>query len=207
MENDFQPPRNVALLAAVFEGGLVVVAIGLGWLVGQAPLETFRWAWTDAALAAAATLPLLLLLWLCLRCPIRPFRQLVRVVDELLVPMFRGCRLLELAVVSLLAGVGEEMLFRGVIQAEIADWVGPGAGQWVALAVAAVLFGLAHAITLTYALLTGLVGLYLGWLWIETGNLLVPIFVHATYDFIALTYLVKFRQPPARKTSTTTSAI
>ena len=67
MDNDFQappgddssPPRHFALLAGVFEGGLVVVAVGLGWLVGQDPLESLRWSAADAAWGAVATVPLL----------------------------------------------------------------------------------------------------------------------------------------------------
>jgi hypothetical protein len=64
---------------------------------------------------------------------------------------------------------------------------------WIGLAVAALLFGLAHFITPTYAVLAGTMGLYLGWLWIDTGNLLVPITAHAVYDFLALAYLAKIR--------------
>jgi len=191
--NDFAPPRNFALLAATFEAALVVVAVALGWLTGQRPLESFAWTLPDAGWGVLATLPPLALLWLCLKCPIRPFTELVRVVDELLVPLFRGCRLPELAVISVLAGLGEEMLFRGVIQKGIADWIQGQLGVWVGLAAAAILFGLLHRITLTYALLAGLIGLYLGSIWLLTENLLVPITAHAAYDFLALAYLVKVR--------------
>ena len=44
-------------------------------------------------------------------------------------------------------------------------------------------------------MLAGLFGLYLGALWLLTGNLLVAIAAHAVYDFFALLYLVRF-QPP-----------
>ena len=82
-----------------------------------------------------------------------------------------------------------------LIQEAAAGWVGGSWGVWVGLAVASVLFGLAHAITVSYVLLAALMGLYLGWLWIATGNLLVPIMAHAGYDFLALVYLVKIRRP------------
>jgi uncharacterized protein len=45
----------------------------------------------------------------------------------------------------------------------------------------------------SYAMLAGVIGLYLGWLWMATGELLLPIAVHALYDFLALVYLVKIR--------------
>ena len=195
--NDNHSPPHFGLLAAAFEGALVVVALGLGWLVGQKPLETFRFSPIDAGWGALATLPPLALLWLCLKCPLRPVKDLVRVVDELLVPLFRGCGVFELAVISALAGLGEEMLFRGVIQQGVAEWFSGQGGVWIGLAVAAILFGLAHHITTTYALLAGLIGLYLGAVWLITDNLLVPITAHALYDFLALVYLVKIRRVAA----------
>ncbi len=196
MDDDSLSPREFALLAAAFEGGLVVLAVGLGWLSGQTPLETFHWSISDVGKAAVATVPPLGLLCLCMVCPLRPFRNLARAVDELLVPMFKGLRLLDLAVISILAGLGEEMLFRGVIQQAIMDWIGTQLGMWIALVVTAVLFGLAHRITNTYAVLAGFIGFFLGWIWLASGNLLVPIIVHAAYDFLALVYLVKFRRQP-----------
>ena len=193
MNDEIPSIRHFPIQAAIFEGSLVVVAVGLGWLVGQPPLETFRLSAVDVGWGVAATGPLLAMFWLCLKCPLPPFRRIVRVIDELLTPLFAGCGWGELAVISLLAGLGEEMLFRGVIQRAIENWVGPPSGVYIGLIGAAVLFGLAHFITLTYALLAGLIGLYLGWLFNETDNLLVPIFAHAVYDFIALVYLVRMR--------------
>ena len=180
----------------VFEGGLGVLAVGLGWLLGTPPLEKMLWTAGALGWGILAAAPLAGLLWVCVWLPFRPFRRLLRVVDELLAPMFRDCRPLELAVISLLAGVGEEMLFRGVIQEAMAGWVGGAAGPWVGLAVASLVFALVHLITPTYAVLAGLMGLYLGWLWIDTQNLLIPITTHAVYDFVALLYLAKIR--PAR---------
>jgi len=202
MDDDFlRPPedeaparRHFALMAVAFEGGLVAVALGLGWLVGQDPLESFHWSLADAGWGAVATLPPLALLWLCLKCPIRPAKRMVRVVDELLAPLFRDCRILDLAVISALAGLSEEMLFRGVIQQAVADAMPGPAGMWLGLAVAAILFGLAHRVTNTYALFAGLIGLYLGAVWLITDNLLVPITAHALYDFLALIFWVRIRR-------------
>ena len=201
-DNNSPQPSDFLLLAAGFEGGVAVVAVGLGWLLGHNPLESFPR--TPAAVAwgltwgILATLPPAAVFWLCLKCPVGPLARLVHVVDELLVPLFTDCRLLDLAVISVLAGLGEEMLFRGVVQQVAADWIDGQWGIWLGLAVAALIFGLAHAITPTYALLAGAIGLYLGWIWIATDyNLLVPITAHATYDFCALVYLVKVRKPPS----------
>lgn len=203
---DFPPSPHFPLVAAIFEGGLAVIAVGLGWLLGIDPMATLSFAWAHVGWVLAATLPPLGLLWLCLICPWRPFRRLSQVVDEFMLPLLARCSVAELAVISTLAGLGEEMLFRGIVQAGISRWVEsiPFPAAWpqptveaiavaTGLAAAAVLFGLAHRITNLYAVLAGLIGLYHGCLWLWTGNLLVPIAVHALYDFLALVYLVKIR--------------
>jgi uncharacterized protein len=109
------------------------------------------------------------------------------------VPMFRDGQLVHLAIISVLAGLGEEMLFRGVIQAAVAQEIGGPRGMWLGLAVAAVLFGMLHLVTPTYAVLAALIGLYLGGLWLLCDNLLAPVTTHAVYDFVVLVYLVRGR--------------
>jgi len=98
-------------MTAVFEGGLTPAAIALGWLLGSPPLATFHFDWRDALLGVAATLPPLGLFWLCLVCPWRPFAEIARITVETLVPLFRDCQLMQLAIIAALAGVGEECSF------------------------------------------------------------------------------------------------
>jgi uncharacterized protein len=188
------PPKHFALAAGIFEGGLVLVAVGLGHWLGQSPLATLSFDWTAVLLGLAGTLPPLGLFWLCLKCPLRPFREITRILDETVVPLFAHCSLLELAVIAALAGLGEETLFRGVVQAAVAEKIGGTLGVYAGLFAAAALFGLLHFITPSFAMLAGLIGLYLGWLWLLCGNLLTPITIHGVYDFLALAYLVKRRK-------------
>jgi len=193
MQSELPTPRQLVFWAVVFEGGLGLLAIALGWWLGCRPMEAIGWSVPAAIGGALAALPMLVLFLATARLRIWPFFDVLRVVDELLVPLFRDCRLVHLAVISALAGWGEEMLFRGVIQEAVAGWVPGPWGIWIGLAAAAILFGLAHPITPGYVLLAGLIGIYLGWLQIATGNLLVPIMAHAVYDFLALVYLVRIR--------------
>ncbi|MFQ5849791.1 MAG: lysostaphin resistance A-like protein [Candidatus Binatia bacterium] len=178
---------SIVWLAIVFEGGIVVLAWGLGWLLESPPFERVHLRWQSVAWGVVATFPPLLgMLW-CTRSQWGPFPRLVREVEEKLGPWFADCSHVDFAVISMLAGLGEEALFRGVIQTTLADSVDP----WVALLVASTLFGLGHCITPTYAVLTGLLGLYLGGISMNYENLLVAIVVHTLYDFVALVYLVR----------------
>ena len=83
------------------------------------------------------------------------------------------------------AGIGEEMLFRGVMQFELGSFFGSEA---LAVALTSIVFGALHAVTPLYAGLAALASVYFGWLYLVTGNLVVPIVTHAFYDWAALLY-------------------
>jgi membrane protease YdiL (CAAX protease family) len=181
--------HQLVLFAVLLEGGLAVLALGLGWLFGQPAWADLHWDPRDAALGALASLPLLLVFLICTRWPVGPLARIRQFADEVIRPLFAACRLPDLAVISLLAGFGEEMLFRGVIQGVLSRWLGP----WTGVPLAGILFGLMHLITLSYAVMAALMGIYLGWVWAASENLLVVIVAHALYDFLALVYLVGTR--------------
>ena len=93
------------------------------------------------------------------------------------------------------AGIGEELLFRGLIQNALARLIPSPAS----LLATSILFGLAHFVTSTYALIAGLMGLYLGGLFLLQGSLVAPIVTHAVYDFFALLLVARrytIAQPP-----------
>jgi membrane protease YdiL (CAAX protease family) len=185
--------RSFTLRAIVaVEGGLVGLALALGWLLNQPPLETFHWSGHDVLLALAATVPMLLVAGAMIRWPVGPLRELKRLTERLILPLFAPLTLLDLLVVSLLAGIGEEMLFRGVLQGAFLRWAEP----WWALAMASALFGLLHAVNTTYAILAMALGAYLGGVWMWTGNLLVVMLMHALYDFALLVWLLSRPRPP-----------
>jgi len=200
MSEKFSPSPVFPLQAAVFEASLAFLAAMLGWMLGRSPMETLDVNLHAVLSGSLAALPLLGLMLACDRISWQPIRSVSRAIDDLIAPMFRNCTWGELVGISLLAGIGEELLFRGVFQAALADWTGDflphspaGAmvGDWIALVIAAIVFGLLHAVTVAYAVLATLMGLYLGWLWMATGNLALPIAAHAVYDFLALVYILR----------------
>jgi membrane protease YdiL (CAAX protease family) len=170
----------------------VLLALAVGALVRVAPFATLTWNLRGLAAGIAATAPLLLLLGWCLRTRFGPIARLVRTVEERAAPLFAGSTSATIALVAGLAGLGEEALFRGTMQPALLAHL----PAWAAVSVTAAAFGLAHALTLTYAVLAALVGGYLGWLHLASGNLLVPILAHALYDFIALRLLLRVKPTP-----------
>lgn len=180
-------------LAAVFEGGLGLAALLLGKLAGINPLAHLYFSWPALGKAMAGTLPLALLFLVFYRFPVGPLWTIKRLLIETLGPYLAACRWHGLLLLALLAGVCEELFFRGFLQPWIESIGGPMSG----LIGSNLLFALAHFITQTYALLAGLMGIYLGLL-LDAGeqrNLLIPIVVHTAYDFFAFAVVARtFRQ-------------
>lgn len=183
----------IVQFAVFFEAGICVFAVFLGWLLNVPVLSRINATWTSLISGIIATGPLLCAMWWCSTTRLSPLRKLMNQVEESLVPVFLGASWGTLLLISILAGLGEELLFRGVFQIGFAAWV----GLPIALAATSILFGLAHLITPTYAVLAGLIGVYLGVLAVTTDSLFAPIVAHALYDWVALMYLVSPRRRKA----------
>jgi membrane protease YdiL (CAAX protease family) len=175
--------------AIVFEGSLVGIAAALGWWLEVNPLEHFGWEISGFLAGLAATAPMFGLFALAYRFPVGPFRRIKQFLLEMLGPSLLACRWYDLLLVALVAGTGEELLFRGVLHAKLGIW---GSN---------ILFGLVHFITPGYAITAGLIGAYLGWLFDFSGNVLAPILAHGLYDFLAFIVIAhdarKHATPPA----------
>ena len=171
----------------LFEAGLAPIALLLGWALGQHPLADFSWDGDAAAQGVIASVPLLVLLAVSLRWPVGPLGRIRAFFDREMAPSLKGCEWPDLALISVAAGVGEEMLFRGVIQGALSRW---RLGTIGAIGAASALFGLMHPVSAAYVVLAGLMGGYLGFVWLVSGNLLTVIVAHAVYDFIALLALL-----------------
>ena len=139
-----------------------------------------------------AAIPLLLFIEIVRRIPLDAVRNLERLGEEGMIQMLLQLRPAELILISICAGVGEELLFRGWLMYWLAGGSGTGLAEpsnlelGIALVGSAIAFGMVHPITKLYIFLAALMGLYFGALLIYTGNLLVPIAAHAAYDAVQL---------------------
>ncbi|MEQ5817263.1 CPBP family intramembrane metalloprotease [Marinobacter sp. NFXS11] len=93
-----------------------------------------------------------------------------------------------LILLSLLAGVGEELLFRGAIQ----GWLMAKTDPVTAVLAASVLFGLVHYVSFAYFLVATGLGLILGAAYVLSESLALVMVWHALYDMIALFCLLRF---------------
>jgi uncharacterized protein len=181
--------------AVAGEAGLLLLAWALAHWLNISPLEELRPTLGNLLWGIAAALPLLLgLIWM-LTSESGPVRRLVTLVEDQVGALLAGCSMLQLGVLAVVAGACEEILFRGVIQGGMTRWLPE---VWALLATS-VLFGLVHFASRTYALFAGVMGLYLGSLFLVQGSLLAPIVAHSLYDFIALVYIARAYAPSQRQ--------
>jgi CAAX protease family protein len=186
---DFGNRAQFLNLAGLVEGGLLFVALALGWFAGIAPLADLRFEAMDAAWGVLAGSFLFGLLLLSERLPLAGMRRIRDLLVAILGRPLSECRWYELILLAALVGLSEEALFRGLLQPWIERSLGPAQG----LLWSNVLFGLVHAVTPGYAVMAGAIGVFLGWLLDATGSrsLLVPAVTHAVYDYLAFLWIIR----------------
>ncbi len=188
--------KRITRIVLVVEIVLAAVGLGVSRWTGTPILEITRVDLTSIVLALAATLPLLALLFVGMREEVRSLAWLREMFHKFIIPTLGNLSTFEILLVSIMAGFGEEVFFRGFLQGALGRVFNP----WMALVLVSILFGLAHYVSLRYAIVTALIGAYLGALFLWTGNLFVPMAVHALYDFVAILMILRMaRQPVARQ--------
>ena len=167
-------------LALIGEGLLVFVALTWSWWRGidfalGGTAKGVAYGLFMAAVLAGANF------YLLIRAPALPgVPSIRRLYVEVMQPVFGNLSMTEIIVVSAVAGIGEELLFRGVLQPELG------------LFPASMIFGLAHmggGGTLAFGCWVMVMGGMLGILAIVTEGLLGPIIAHAVYDAAAMSYI------------------
>ncbi len=170
---------SILLLALVVELGLGAVALAIGGFpsrggsLGVLP---------SAGLGAVAAVPPLLAVYAMGRSRRPAFRELLRISRGFVRDYLSPISLPAIALLSVAAGLGEELLFRGLIQTALSERLGLVA----ALLTTSLVFALLHAVTRAYAFYAFLLSLYLGVLFAAAGSIAAPIVTHAVYDAVLL---------------------
>jgi len=182
-------PENFFKTACYFEGSLIIVAVVLGWIADIDPFEHIYFSENAILYGLFGTLPLFFIFLAMDHMKFASIKNIRQILLDTLGPSLYRYKWADLFILAAIAGVSEEVLFRGVIQ----PWMENSWGMTAGLIASNVLFGLVHAITPLYAVLATSVGIYLG-LFLDYGgerNLLTPIVIHAVYDFLAFLVIMK----------------
>jgi membrane protease YdiL (CAAX protease family) len=176
-----QASKITTATALGFQGGIVLIGWLAVWLMG---VDIFSGgiSWlTAVAWGFGGSVVTYLLLSALARAPgpIRDslsghMRQLHRFANDYSWPV--------LITLAVLAGVGEELLFRGAVQ----GWLIRHLNDGLAILAASLLFGLVHYLSFTYFIMATGLGLVLGIVYWLTDSLLTVMVWHGVYDMIAL---------------------
>lgn len=168
--------------AAIFYGLIAVVAAAWNGLRGRGFVlfgDSLEASLLFGVAAALATVSLGLLAY-------RLFPVFERLAEELAPTLVDGASRSGLVLVSVFSGVGEETLFRGVLQEEFG------------LVAASVIFGVVHVgpdrrylIWTAWAVLAGFL---FGFLYEWTGGLLAPILAHVLHNAVTLLVWKRHRE-------------
>ncbi len=187
----FDPQERSQFLnfAGLIEGGLALAALTIGWCVSINPVEHLSWDWLALVWGVLATVPTFAIFWLTYRYPVSSLRKIRDFLSRELAPSLSNLHWYDLILLSILAGVSEELLFRGLLQ----PWIGRACDSaWAGQLLTNLVFGVVHWVTPLYALLACVIGNYLSWLVTLTQptNLLTPMVTHTIHDYLAFLVIV-----------------
>tara|TARA_R110002111_G_scaffold256979_2_gene324664 strand:- start:166040 stop:166675 length:636 start_codon:yes stop_codon:yes gene_type:complete len=191
-DTNAQEQQFFILGGSLFSIGFIVIAFGMGWVLGVSPLQNLTWSWPDLLIGAAAALPMFLFFLFAVRTRISAFQKITQFLLNELGPRIVNGSILELFILSIFIGLGEELLFRGVLQSWSSQY-----GVVIAIIFTNLLFGILHSITRVYVIIATLMGVYLSLLLVlfPPQNLLIPITTHTIYDFACFLYIIRvYRQ-------------
>ncbi|WP_199611157.1 CPBP family intramembrane glutamic endopeptidase [Flocculibacter collagenilyticus] len=204
--------KSPFLQAVAGQGVILVIALVLVFW----PSTAINW-WNDnwffeLGLGSVVAIIMYFFLYLLLIVSLNftdTFHQLVRAIR----PMLTSFSQPQLVLLAVLAGTSEELLFRGVflywltigiesgvalLGIELTKLIMLSEGVSVSLLsimsgifLSSLLFGLAHPISKVYILLTSLIGVVLGVIYVSINSMLVVIAAHSIYDYLAFYVLTK----------------
>lgn len=181
--------ENFFKTACYFESALILVAIALGWIAEINPFEFIIFNEQVVINGIMGTLPLCIIFLALNQITAESLQQIRQVLQNTLGPSLVKHHWTDLFVLAAIAGIAEEILFRGVIQ----PWLENSWGLMAGLLISSLIFGLIHAVTFLYFIMATAVSIYLG-LYLDydnTRNLLTPIIIHGLYDFFAFFIIVR----------------
>lgn len=169
----------------------LILALGLAlWLlfgIELTVLGTLGW-WSLPIGIGAGALLYILVFWVTNAFWMRIASM--RFLMERLHSIFREFSWPSIIIVSIMAGVGEELLVRGVLQNVLVNYLGPTSG----IVLASLVFGFMHYLSKTYVLVTFALGLAFGLAYHLSDSLVLVMTAHAIYDVFAFAVIVKYPQ-------------
>lgn len=174
---------------------IVELGFGLVWLVARnypsqtetAAYELGIFSLQNISYGLLMTLPLFLFNVILLKFLVvnfKAFEVFTYLKNEVVGPLASKMTLVEIILVSLAAGIGEELLFRGVLL------------PYLGVTLSSLAFGAVHFVSFKKRFILPIIiysvaGAYFCFIYYQTDSLASPIVTHVVYDFLILFWLKK----------------
>jgi membrane protease YdiL (CAAX protease family) len=129
----------------LLELALLVLALVWGGVFHRPVLANIHWSWYCALIGIVASVPPFAFFVWTLNSRLHACSRHKELMERLLRPLFGHWNIMQLLVISLIAGISEEAFFRGAIQGSLEARV----GMILGLILASIAFGACHLITWT----------------------------------------------------------
>ncbi len=177
--------NEAALVTIMGTLGFLIFSFPIGLALKTPPLATFKLSIGAIVWGLLAVIPMLAIVLTLQKSSHPSVIKFYDQVSEYFAKIGFKITPLRILLLSLGAGIGEEMLFRGAIQAGLTNYLPIAA----AIFITSLVFGLLHAINKIYVALAGFISVYFGVLFVVTDNIAIPIITHTVYDIIAFFYV------------------
>jgi membrane protease YdiL (CAAX protease family) len=193
------PNHQQFFMAAVFELGIGLFAVVLASFVGVHPHETMpkisEYSRLGFGLMAgfAIGLGMVLMVHGLEIFRFRWIEEMSEIAEKHLSVLLKGCNIWHLIALSLSAGVGEELLFRGWLQGTLVRELEPFGTGGIAFAIllASLMFGIVHPLSRGYVAVATVLGVILGVTAYWSQNIFMAIIGHTVYDAILMILFVR----------------
>ena len=189
---------EVMRMSLIVEGGMGAAALAIGFYFGVPFAKSIHlnpFYFPEIGIGVACAIVGAMVALLAQRLPMGFARRLKVDSQKIVTRLLWQCTIPDLIGISLLAGVGEELFFRGLLQQGLIMVI---PDPWVVTGIVAVLFGLLHSMSIPYIFAAAIASVGLSTLMLFTDDLVTCMVCHAVYDLILLLVLV--RQAPAPAT-------
>ncbi|MFN8740072.1 MAG: lysostaphin resistance A-like protein [Pirellula sp.] len=193
------PNHQQFFTAAMFELGIGLLAVVLASFGGVHPHETMpkitEYSRIGAGLSGGLAIGLVMVLMVH-GLEVFRFRWIEdasEIAEKHLTVLLRGCSFWHLIALSLSAGVGEELLFRGWLQGTLVRELEVFGTVGVAFAIflASLMFGIVHPLSRGYVAVATVLGVFLGVIAYWSQNVFMAIIGHTVYDAILMILFVR----------------
>jgi len=129
----------------------------------------------------------LFIILFCVLNVLTPYLSSLQTISTQLHALFANFTWPMIVVISVLAGVGEEMLFRGLLQNALIYVT----NSFWGILFSAIIFGVLHYLNHMYAFIASIMGGVIAYIYFVTQDLVLVMTLHAVYDFFAFSVIVK----------------